>query len=85
MQAGGDDVKRIIEKVEAKIKDAKGNVQSVDWKGLASDLKKELPKEQQKYVDVSASDRTASPSGYLSYVEPCDFRGNLNSLADAPS
>ncbi|ORX40125.1 hypothetical protein BD324DRAFT_616419 [Kockovaella imperatae] len=49
---GGDDVKRVVEKVEAKVKDAKGNVQNVDWKALAKELKKELPKEQQNLVDL---------------------------------
>ena len=34
-KVGGDDVKRVVEKVEKKIKDAKGDVQKVDWKSLA--------------------------------------------------
>lgn len=49
---GGDDIKRIVDKVEKKIKDAKGNVTSVDWKSLAQELKEELPKDKQQYVDL---------------------------------
>lgn len=52
-KVGGDDVKRIMEKVEKKVKDANGKVQDVDWRALAVDLKKELPASQQHYVDVS--------------------------------
>lgn len=52
-EAGGDDVKRIVEKVEKKVKAANGKVQDVDWKSLAEELKKELPESSQKYVDVS--------------------------------
>jgi hypothetical protein len=51
-KVGGDDVKRIVDKVEGKLKDAKGKVQDVDWKSLAVDLKKELPEGQQHMVDV---------------------------------
>lgn len=50
---GGDDAKRLIEKVEKKVKEANGKVTNVDWAGLAQDLKRELPKEQQQMVDVS--------------------------------
>ena len=50
---GGDDVKRIVEKVEKKVKDANGKVQNVDWQSLAKELKQELPKDKQHYVDVS--------------------------------
>ena len=52
-KVGGDDVKRITEKVEKKIKEAKGKVQDVDWKALAQELKEELPKDKQQMVDVS--------------------------------
>lgn len=52
-KVGGDDAKRIIEKVEKKLKEAKGNVENIDWPGLAQDLKGELPASQQKMVDVS--------------------------------
>jgi hypothetical protein len=50
---GGDDIKRIVDKVEKKVKDANGKIQDVDWKSLAQELKKELPKSQQQMVDVS--------------------------------
>lgn len=50
---GGDDAKRIIEKVEAKYKEAKGDVKNIDWQGLAKDIKSELPASSQKAVDVS--------------------------------
>lgn len=52
-RAGGDDIKRIVEKVQKKVDEAKGNVDKVDWKGLAQDLKGELPEGSQKVVDVS--------------------------------
>lgn len=51
-KVGGDDVKRIVEKVEGKVKEAKGNPKNVDWRGLAEELKKELPKDKQGQVDV---------------------------------
>lgn len=51
-KAGGDDVKRIVEKVQKKVDEAKGNVEKVDWKGLAQDLKGELPEGSQRVVDV---------------------------------
>lgn len=51
-KVGGDDVKRIINKVEGKLKDAKGKYQDIDWKSLAQELKEELPKEQQHLVDT---------------------------------
>lgn len=49
---GGDDAKRVIEKVEAKYKEAKGDVKNIDWQGLAKDIKSELPASSQKAVDV---------------------------------
>ena len=52
-KVGGDDAKRIIDKVEQKLKDAGGKVENLDWPGLAQDLKSELPASQQKMVDVS--------------------------------
>ena len=54
-KAGNDDVKRVVEKVEKKIKDAKGDVKQVDWKALAGELKQDLPESAQKAVDVSDS------------------------------
>lgn len=51
-KVGGDDVKRVVEKVEKKVKEAKGDVQKVDWKSLAQELKDELPASGQKAVDV---------------------------------
>ena len=45
-------MKRIMEKVEKKVKDAKGKPQDVDWKGLAEELKKEMPESSQKTVEV---------------------------------
>lgn len=51
-KVGGDDVKRVVEKVEAKLKEAKGDVQKVDWKSLAQELKGELPASGQKAVDI---------------------------------
>lgn len=51
-KVGGDDVKRITEKVEKKLKEANGKVQNVDWKSLAEELKKELPASQQHMVDM---------------------------------
>lgn len=53
-KVGGDDVKRVIEKVEKKVKDAGGKVQKVDWGSLAQELKEELPKDKQHYVDVGS-------------------------------
>ncbi len=50
---GGEDVKRVIEKVEGKVKEANGKVGDVDWSGLAKELRDELPKDKQHYVDVS--------------------------------
>ena len=49
---GGDDVKRIVEKVESALSSAKGDVSKLDWKKLASDLKGELPKDKQQLIDV---------------------------------
>jgi hypothetical protein len=54
-KVGGDDVKRVVEKVEGKIKDAKGDASKVDWKSLAQELKGELPASAQKAVDVRPS------------------------------
>jgi len=51
-KAGGDDVKRIVEKVEKKLHEAQGKVENVDWKSLATELKQELPKSQQQMVDM---------------------------------
>lgn len=51
-KVGGDDVKRVVEKVEAKVKEAGGKPENVDWQALAVDLKKELPPSGQKAVDV---------------------------------
>jgi hypothetical protein len=50
---GGDDVKRVIEKIETKVSEANGSVTQVDWKALAEELKQELPKDKQQMVDVS--------------------------------
>jgi hypothetical protein len=52
-KAGGDDVKRVVDKVEKKLKEAKGKASDVDWRGLAQELKSELPEGSQKAVDVS--------------------------------
>jgi hypothetical protein len=52
-KAGGDDAKRIIEKVEKRLHAAKGDVKNIDWKSLVEELKAELPASQQKLVDVS--------------------------------
>ncbi|WVQ80522.1 hypothetical protein IAT38_002627 [Cryptococcus sp. DSM 104549] len=51
-KVGGDDVKRVVEKVQKKVEEAKGNVQNVDWQGLVKDLKGELPEGSQKVVDM---------------------------------
>ncbi|ORY28517.1 hypothetical protein BCR39DRAFT_496308 [Naematelia encephala] len=51
-KVGGDDVKRIVDKVEQKVKDANGKVQNVDWRALAQELKGELPKGSQQAVDM---------------------------------
>jgi len=50
-KVGGDDAKRIIEKVEKKLQAAKGDVKKMDWKSLVEELKSELPASQQKLVD----------------------------------
>lgn len=50
---GGEDVKRVVEKVQVAVDKANGKVENVDWKKLAQDLTKELPKEYQQWVDVS--------------------------------
>lgn len=52
-QLGGEDVKRVVEKVQAALDKANGKVQNVDWKKLSQDLSKELPKEYKQWVDVS--------------------------------
>lgn len=52
-KAGNEDVTRIAEKVEKKVKEAKGQVSKVDWKGLIQELKTELPKDKQQMIDVS--------------------------------
>ena len=54
-KVGGDDAKRIIEKVEKRLKEAKGDVQKMDWRSLVEELKAELPAGQQKLVDVGPS------------------------------
>jgi hypothetical protein len=59
-KVGGDDAKRIIEKVEKRLQAAKGDVKNIDWKSLVEELKAELPAGQQKLVDVSS---TADRSG----------------------
>jgi hypothetical protein len=51
-KVGGDDVKRVMDKVEKKVKEAKGKASDVDWRGLAEELKKELPAGSQKTIDV---------------------------------
>lgn len=50
--AGNDDVKRVVEKVQIKVKQANGKASDVDWKSLAEELKKELPPSAQKTIDV---------------------------------
>lgn len=50
---GGDDVKKVVEKVQAALDKAGGKVENMDWKKLANDLSKELPKEYQQWVSVS--------------------------------
>ena len=52
-KVGGDDVKRVIDKVEQRYKQANGKVQNMDWQALGKELKEELPKDKQHYVDVS--------------------------------
>lgn len=54
-KVGGDDVKRVVDKVEKKLKEAKGKASDVDWRGLAQELKSELPEGSQKAVDVSGA------------------------------
>ena len=54
-KVGGDDAKRIIEKVEKRLQAAKGDVKNIDWKSLVEELKAELPAGQQKLVDVCPS------------------------------
>ncbi|WVN86515.1 uncharacterized protein L203_101679 [Cryptococcus depauperatus CBS 7841] len=51
-KAGGDDVKRVVDKVQKKLDQAQGKVENVDWKGLAQDLKGEIPEGSQKIIDV---------------------------------
>jgi len=51
-KAGGDDAKRIIEKIENKLKAANGDVKQMDWRSLVEELKNELPAGSQKLVDV---------------------------------
>lgn len=51
-KVGGDDVKRVIEKVEKKVAEAQGKVTKVDWRSLAEELKQELPKDKQGMVDM---------------------------------
>ncbi|WWC88609.1 uncharacterized protein L201_003522 [Kwoniella dendrophila CBS 6074] len=49
---GGDDAKKIIEKVQAKVKDAKGKIEDLDWKSLAEELKDDLPASAQGLIAV---------------------------------
>ncbi|KAL7423151.1 hypothetical protein Q5752_002451 [Cryptotrichosporon argae] len=51
-KAGGDDVKRVVEKVEKKVKEANGSIDKVDWKALAQELKGELGEKGQHAVDL---------------------------------
>ncbi|EIW73680.1 hypothetical protein TREMEDRAFT_67496 [Tremella mesenterica DSM 1558] len=51
-KVGGDDLKRIVEKVEKRVKDAEGKVEKIDWQSLAKELKEEIPKDKQQYVDM---------------------------------
>ncbi|WOO77381.1 uncharacterized protein LOC62_01G000963 [Vanrija pseudolonga] len=50
--AGSDDVKNVVDKVQAKLKEANGKVQNVDWKQLSSDLSKEYGEKSQQAIDV---------------------------------
>lgn len=52
-EAGGDDMKPIIEAVEKKVKQAGGKLEQVDWKALAEELKGQVGEGGQKVIDVS--------------------------------
>lgn len=67
-KVGGDDVKRIVEKVEKKVKDAGGKVEKIDWHSLADDLKKELPQDKQKYVDMLVG-QLPSKEDFQQYID----------------
>jgi hypothetical protein len=76
-KVGGDDAKRIIEKVEKRLKEAKGDVQKMDWRSLVEELKAELPAGQQKLVDVGL---VLSPGSVADEIELCwkdPFQGGL--------
>ncbi|WWC70819.1 uncharacterized protein I206_104771 [Kwoniella pini CBS 10737] len=51
---GGDDAKKIIETIQSKVKDAKGKIENVDWKSLATELKDDLPASAQGLIAVIA-------------------------------
>ncbi|WVW84736.1 hypothetical protein I302_106771 [Kwoniella bestiolae CBS 10118] len=53
-QVGGDDAKKIIDKIQQKVKDAKGKIENVDWKSLATELKDDLPASAQGLIAVIA-------------------------------
>lgn len=50
---GGDEVARVVDIVQKKIADADGKISNVDFKSLAQELSKELPKSYQSTIDVS--------------------------------
>ncbi|WVR06295.1 hypothetical protein IAU60_003325 [Kwoniella sp. DSM 27419] len=49
---GGDDVKKVVEKVQKRVQEAKGDVKNIDWKALAEELKDELPAGSQKMIET---------------------------------
>ncbi|OCF33443.1 hypothetical protein I316_04863 [Kwoniella heveanensis BCC8398] len=51
-KVGGDDVKKVVEKVQKKVEEAKGDVKKVDWKALATELKDDLPAGSQQLIDT---------------------------------
>ncbi|WRT67724.1 uncharacterized protein IL334_004696 [Kwoniella shivajii] len=49
---GGDDIKKVVEKVQKKVQESKGDISKIDWKSLASELKDDLPEGSQKMIET---------------------------------
>lgn len=84
-KVGGDDAKRIIEKVEKRLQAAKGDVKNIDWKSLVEELKSELPAGQQKLVDVSHFQRPVNGADSRTSLEWSPPKRTLTNTSTRPS